>query len=103
MSDGDTARPVADLFPLAEEARAWSKTLRADSLRVEREVANSEAILAETLARLAQRYPHHRRHFRAKSEEAATRSASMRRRAAYRQARHDLENDRRGVGTRSEG
>lgn len=96
MSDGDAARPVADLLPLAEEARAWSKTLRADSLRVEREVANTEAILAETLARLAQRYPHHGHLFGAKSEEAAIRSASMRRRAASRQARHDLDNDRRG-------
>lgn len=82
MSDGDSARSVADLFPLAEETRAWSKTLRDDSARVRREVANTEATLAETLALLANRHPHHRRRLRAKSEEAAIRSASMRRQAS---------------------
>jgi hypothetical protein len=85
--DKDTARSLADLVRLAEDTRAWSQALRADSVRVKRQVAQTEAALAATLARLARRQPHHADRLRTQSAEAANHAVRARRWAADRRQR----------------
>jgi hypothetical protein len=79
MSDEGTARRVEELAQKAARARSWAKALRAETVNVARQVADTEHEVAETLAQLAAQRPHHAARLRALSQEAAREAARERR------------------------
>jgi hypothetical protein len=79
MSEEDAARRMQELAQKAARARSWAKALRAETVNVARQVADTEQEVAETLAQLAAQRPHHAARLRVLSQDAATEAARERR------------------------
>jgi hypothetical protein len=81
MTDDYTAFR-AEVLAKAASARAQSRKLRAEAIRLARQVADTEEIAAEILKRLAALHPHLARRLLAMSEAAASHAAHERKWAA---------------------
>jgi hypothetical protein len=57
MSEEDAARRLQELAQKAARARSWAKALRAETVNVARQVADTEQEVAETLAHPAAQRP----------------------------------------------
>ena len=57
MSEDGAARRVQELAQKAARARSWAKALRAETVNVAQQVADTEQEVAETLAQLAAQRP----------------------------------------------
>jgi hypothetical protein len=57
MDAEQTTRPAQELAGLAARARAWSRALRADSVKLASQVAETEEALAKTLAYPGSQHP----------------------------------------------
>ena len=57
MSEEDAARRMQELAQKAARARSWARALRAETVNVARQVADTEQEVAETLAQLAAQRP----------------------------------------------
>ena len=57
MSEDGAARRMQELAQKAARARSWAKALRAETVNVARQVADTEQEVAETLAQLAVQRP----------------------------------------------
>ena len=79
MSEDGAARRMQELAQKAARARSWAKALRAETINVARQVADTEQEVAETLAQLAIQRPHHAARLRALSQDAAREAARERR------------------------
>ena len=86
MSDEGAARRMQELAQKAARARSWAKALRAETVNVAKQVADTEQEVAETLAQLAAQRPHHAARLRALSRDAAREAARERRRGNTRSA-----------------
>ena len=79
MSEQGTAPQAEELVHKAARARSSARALRAETINVARQVADTEQEVAETLAQLAIQRPHHAARLRALSQDAATEAARERR------------------------
>ena len=75
MSEDSAARRMQELAQKAARARSWAKALRAETINVARQVADTEHEVAETLAHLTAQRPHLTVRRRAVSRDAAREAA----------------------------
>jgi len=75
MSEEGTASRAEELAQKAAQARSWARALRAETINVARQVADTEHEVAETLAQLAAQRPHHAARLRSMSQKAAGQAA----------------------------
>ena len=78
MSEQGTARRAEELAHKAARARSWAKALRAETIVMARQVADTEQAVAETLAHMAAQRPQHAARLRAMSQAAARQAARER-------------------------
>lgn len=74
MSETEISRSI-ELGRKAAAARSRSRALRAETLKVARQVAETERIVARTLATLAMQHPAHADRLQASSRAAAAHAA----------------------------
>jgi hypothetical protein len=78
VNDEKPACPGAELARQSSEIRSWSAALKAESARLAGLVAETEDLIAGTLARLASSQPRHEHRLLEKSVEAAEFAAYVR-------------------------
>ena len=86
MTEHGTGFSPQDLARQAEKARSRSRALRADSIKVTEQIAETEERVAGTLARLAAQHPDGAPRLRAKAKAAEDYAAQEWQRAHDRQA-----------------